>query len=228
MYRLYGSEMISCGLERPERLEEMGMRAKYPIVLGRMEEISAEAKLLIGEGRMNEADLVRRTDLPIKDAVNDGSEAVERETDETAEMTEWEEGPDQGTIRLALGCLIDCQPRWMAELRIQKAEGDDSVKSVIAIRDWRPADRVKVWSCLQKLAEEEGEENHRLDNLSTFDRRVTQNSKVAVVVHAVFLSKCSGWDCVRGLMVRVMDQMTNQIEGFVEQLMMFWYENLKS
>ncbi|CAH7686755.1 hypothetical protein PPACK8108_LOCUS21455 [Phakopsora pachyrhizi] len=28
--------------------EEMGMRAKYPIVLGQMEEISAEAKLLIG------------------------------------------------------------------------------------------------------------------------------------------------------------------------------------
>ncbi|KAI8450461.1 hypothetical protein BY996DRAFT_6556809 [Phakopsora pachyrhizi] len=111
--------------------------------------------------------LVRRTDLPIKDARQwRGKQMRLVMTSNGTEMTEWEEGPDQGsdqkssmpcgTIRraLALGCLIDCQPRWMAELRIQKA----------AIRDWRPADRVKVWSCLQKLAEEEGEENHRLDN----------------------------------------------------------------
>ncbi|KAI8448805.1 hypothetical protein BY996DRAFT_6533748 [Phakopsora pachyrhizi] len=100
--------------------------------------------------------LVRRTDLPIKDARQwRGKQMRLVMTSNGTEMTEWEEGPDQGsdqkssmpcgTIRraLALGCLIDCQPRWMAELRIQKA----------AIRDWRPADR------LEELAEEEGEEN---------------------------------------------------------------------
>ncbi|KAI8442907.1 hypothetical protein BY996DRAFT_6482700 [Phakopsora pachyrhizi] len=158
MYWLYGSEMIICGLERPERPEEMGMRAKYPIVLGQMEEISAEAKFLIEESSRI---LVSRTDLPIKDAGNDGwSEAVERETDETDDgmgggAGSGDDTPSKGWLNtLALGCLIDCQPRWMAELRIQKA----------AIGDWRPADWVKVWSCLQKLAEEEGEENHRLDN----------------------------------------------------------------
>ncbi|KAI8444298.1 hypothetical protein BY996DRAFT_6437196 [Phakopsora pachyrhizi] len=109
--------------------------------------------------------LVRRTDLPIKDARQWRGKQMRLVMTSNgrmcqAEMTEWEEGPDQGsdqkssmpcgTIRraLALGCLIDCQPRWMAELRIQKA----------AIRDWRPADR------LEELAEEEGEENYRLDN----------------------------------------------------------------
>ncbi|KAI8445722.1 hypothetical protein BY996DRAFT_6564627 [Phakopsora pachyrhizi] len=149
--------------------------------------------------------------------VNDGrSEAVERETDETDDRMgggagSGDDTPSKGWLNtLALGCLIDCQPRWMAELRIQKA----------AIRDWRPADRVKVWSCLQKLAEEEGEENHRLDNPfniwacscalrrsilseARVQLRAEGGREVAVVVHAVFLFK----------VLRVMDQMTNQIEG---------------
>ncbi|KAI8442794.1 hypothetical protein BY996DRAFT_6520133 [Phakopsora pachyrhizi] len=186
-------------------------------LLGRMEEISAEAKLLIGlcyeicflvkELRQLVARiLVRRTDLPIKDAVKLLSTILRKQmrlvmTSNGTEMTEWEEGPDQrddtpskGWLNtLALGCLIDCQPRWMAELRIQKA----------AIRDWGPADWVKVWSCLQKLAEEEGEENHRLDNpfniwacscalrrLILSEARVQlRPEEVAVVVDAVFLFK---------------------------------------
>ncbi|KAI8448782.1 hypothetical protein BY996DRAFT_6538734 [Phakopsora pachyrhizi] len=218
MYRLYGSEMISCGLERPERLEEMGMRAKYPIVLGRMEEISAEAKVLIGlcyeicflvkELRRSVAChcdqigwkriLVRRTDLPIKDArqwrgkqmrlvmTSNGNDRM------GGGAGSGDDTPSKGWLNtLALGCLIDCQPRWMAELRIQKA----------AIRDWRPADRVKVWS-----SEEEGEENHRLDNPfiiwacscalrrsilseARVQLRAEGGREVAVVVHAVFLFK---------------------------------------
>ncbi|KAI8444898.1 hypothetical protein BY996DRAFT_6512159 [Phakopsora pachyrhizi] len=203
MYRLYGSEMISCGLERPERLEEMGMRAKYPIVLGRMEEISAEAKLLIGlcyeicflvkELRRLVATVCGLRELlrfvyhlagfrlcwlrrmNKADLVIDGrSEAVERETDETDDRMGGGAGSGE----------------WMAELRIQKA----------AIRDWRPADQVKVWSCLQKLAEEEGEENHRLDNPFNICSSCSWGSincesigqggrEVAVVVHAVFLFK---------------------------------------
>ncbi|KAI8446080.1 hypothetical protein BY996DRAFT_6423092 [Phakopsora pachyrhizi] len=98
MYRLYGSEMISCGLERPERLEEMGMRAKYPIVLGRMEEISAEAKLLIG--------LCYKICFLVKELrqlVAVGSPPCAWGGGMCqAEMTEWEEGPDQGSDRKSL------------------------------------------------------------------------------------------------------------------------------
>ncbi|KAI8446366.1 hypothetical protein BY996DRAFT_6573416, partial [Phakopsora pachyrhizi] len=182
------------------RLEEMGMRAKYPIVLGRMEEISAEAKLLIGLcyeicflvkssgdwlqlcvglrellrfvyhlarfrlcwlrfGLQCHCDqigwkriLVRRTDLPIKDAWR--GKQMRLVMTSNGNDRNGRRGRIRGvTENLSTPCG-DNKKRWMAELRIQKA----------AIRDWRPADQVKVWSCLQKLAEEEGEENHRLDN----------------------------------------------------------------
>ncbi|KAI8444123.1 hypothetical protein BY996DRAFT_6528433 [Phakopsora pachyrhizi] len=103
--------------------------------------------------------LVRRTDLPIKDARQWRGKQMRlvmtsNGNDRMGGGAGSGDTPSKGWLNtLALGCLIDCQPRWMAELRIQKA----------AIRDLRPADRVKVWSCLQKLAEEEGEENHRAD-----------------------------------------------------------------
>ncbi|KAI8443579.1 hypothetical protein BY996DRAFT_6459273 [Phakopsora pachyrhizi] len=91
---------------------------------------------------------------------------------------------------------------------------------LVAIRDRYPTDWVKRWSCLQKLAEEEGEENRRLDNPFNIwacscalrrsilseahvQLRAEGGREVAVVVHAVFLFK----------VLRVMDQMTNQIEG---------------
>ncbi|KAI8446734.1 hypothetical protein BY996DRAFT_6576160 [Phakopsora pachyrhizi] len=176
------------------------MRAKYPIVLGQMEEISAKAKLLIGLclrnlflGRRAQAiDLSDLYDKYLTDCVwrhcdqigwkvrgrrmnkvylvIDGwSEAVERET-----MTKWEEGPDEGSRyaqALALGCLIDCQPRRMAELRIQMAGKiiNDSVKSVIVRGDRGNRGNPELvprrsGESLEELAEEEGEENHRLDN----------------------------------------------------------------
>ncbi|KAI8456562.1 hypothetical protein BY996DRAFT_6541185 [Phakopsora pachyrhizi] len=156
-------------------------------LLGQMEEISAEAKLLIGlcyeicfltvcglrellrfvyhlagfrlcrlrsvqrrvqSRRMNKADLGKQMRLVMTSNGNEGMGGGAGSGDDT---------PSKGWLNTedSEGCL-----RGMIEGRII----NDSVKSVIAIRDWRPADWVKVWSCLQKLAEEEGEENHRLDN----------------------------------------------------------------
>ncbi|KAI8453686.1 hypothetical protein BY996DRAFT_6568537 [Phakopsora pachyrhizi] len=157
------------------RLEEMGMRAKYPIVLGRMEEISAEAKLLIGlcyeicflvkELRQLVATVCGLREL-LRFVYHLAGFRLcwlrmegEAEEDERSGSCQRQWRGKQ--MRLVMTSNGNDgmgggagSGEWMAELRIQKA----------AIRDWQPADWVKVWSCLQKLAEEEGEENHRLDN----------------------------------------------------------------
>ncbi|KAI8444308.1 hypothetical protein BY996DRAFT_6557655, partial [Phakopsora pachyrhizi] len=136
--------------------------------------------------------LVRRTDLPIKDARQWRGNQMRLVMTSNgrmcqAEMTEWEEGPDQGTLR---DNKRDGLTRWL----------------LVAIRDRYPTDWVKRWSCLQKLAEEEGEENRRLDNPfniwacscalrrsilseARVQLRAEGGREVAVVVHAVFLFK---------------------------------------
>ncbi|KAI8448873.1 hypothetical protein BY996DRAFT_6540113 [Phakopsora pachyrhizi] len=125
--------------------------------------------------------LVRRTDLPIKDA------RQWRGNQMRLVMT------SNGNDRMGGGA----------------GSGDDTPSKGWlnkAIRDRYPTDWVKRWSCLQKLAEEEGEENRRLDNPfniwacscalqrsilseARVQLRAEGGREVAVVVHAVFLFK---------------------------------------